>query len=120
MFQLCAACQPVIERFVQIHNHDHACFDCNTEQSNVTNPDGHAEVVPKQPLQDQSTSHRVQGRKDEDGGLQGGVKHHVQQQKDHEEYDRQNEFQPFFSTHFEFVFSRPSERIAGRQFQVFA
>jgi hypothetical protein len=79
--------EAVVQCFVEIHNHDHARFNGDAEQSDVADPHRCAEVVSEQLLQNQPTRKRIDRRENEDGGFRDGVKHGVEQEKDDKEDD---------------------------------
>ena len=58
--------QLTLKRFMQIHDHHHAGFHRNPEQRDIADPNRYAEVVAKQPLQQQSAGHGVDGWKNQD------------------------------------------------------
>src|SRR5579872_856528 len=110
-----STCEPPVQRFVKIDNHDHAGLDGNAEQRDVADPHCDAEVVAKQFLENQAARERIKCREDEHHRLCDGMKHHVEEDKDHEEYDGQDNLQPFFGSQFELVLSRPLETVACGQ-----
>src|SRR6202034_4272423 len=105
----------MFERFMKINHHDHARFYCDPKERNVTDRHSNAEVVVKKPLQEQPSTHRIDGREDEDKRFGNRVKDQVQQQEDHEENHRKNQLQTLLGTQFQFVLSRPSESVIRGQ-----
>src|SRR5579864_3223330 len=79
-----------VKRFVQIDDHNDSGFDSDPKQRDVADPYSDAEVVAQIPLQQQASRHRVECRKNENQRFTNGMKNHVEQQEDREEYDRQN------------------------------
>src|SRR5437868_6349081 len=102
---------------MEINHHDNAGFDGDPEERNVADPDRYAKVVSKQPLQNQSSSHRVKRGKDEDHGFSYGVEDHVKQQENHDKNNRQNDFQSLLGSHLEFVLTRPLICVASRHLE---
>src|SRR5713101_8461948 len=100
---------------MQIYNHDDAGFNGNAEESDVADPDRHAEVVAEQLLQNQAACQCIDRRENEDSRFGDGMKHHVEQHKDDKKDDRQNELQPLFGPEFELVLAGPFVSKAGRQ-----
>ena len=107
--------QFVFERFMEIDHHDDAGLDRNSEERDIADGHRNAEVVVKQPLQQQPSTHRIDSRKDEDERLGDRVEDHIQQQKNHEEDDRKNQLQPLLRAQFQFVLSRPLKGVIRRQ-----
>src|SRR5207245_9980300 len=107
--------EPVIQGFMQIYNQDDAGFNGNAEESDVADPDRHAEVVAEQLLQNQAARQCIDRRENEDSSLGDGMKHHVEQHKDDKKDDRQNELQPLFGPEFELVLAGPFVSKGGRQ-----
>ena len=107
----------MFERFMEIDDHDDSRLDRDAKERNVADRYGNAEVVFEQPLQQQSATHRIDGREDEDKRFGYRVKDQVQQQENHEEDDRQNQLQPLLGAQFEFVLSRPLKGVVGWQSQ---
>src|ERR1700733_5558772 len=105
----------MFQRFVEINHHDNACLNGGAEESNVTDPHRHAEVVMEQPLQQQSACHGVDGWYDQHHSLGSRTKDHVQQQKDEAEDYRKNELETLFGTQLKLIFPRPLEAIVCRQ-----
>ena len=77
-----------IERFVQIYDHHDFGLDRDTEQRDVANPDGNAEIVAKLPLEKKPSRHRIQRRKDQNQCFGHGSEHHIEQHKDRKEDNR--------------------------------
>jgi hypothetical protein len=63
--QLLAGLQFMFGSFMEINNYDHAGFYRDTKERKVTDGDGDAEVVVEKPLQEQPSTHRIDGREDE-------------------------------------------------------
>ncbi len=117
MLERHAFCEPVIESFVQIDDHDHAGFHGDAEQCDVADPNGHAKVVLEEPLKNEATGHRVEGGKNQHHGLRYRMEDHVQQHEDHKEDDRKDDFQAFLGTQFKFVFAGPLIDVSGWELQ---
>src|SRR6266436_2092923 len=100
---------------MEIHNHDHAGFNGNAEESDVADPYRYAEVIAEQLLQNEAACQRIDRRENEDSRFGDGMKHHVEQHKDDKKDDRQNELQPLFGPEFELVLAGPFVSKAGRQ-----
>jgi len=49
----------------QVPDHDDARLNCDSEQRNVPDPNGRAEVVAEEPLQNESADHGVKGSRNE-------------------------------------------------------
>src|SRR5437870_4257090 len=105
----------MIQRLVKVHDHDHARFDGNAEERNITDPDRHAEVIAEHPLQNQSASHGVEGRKDQYGRFSNRVEDHIKQHEDHKEYDGKNDLEALLGPKLEFVLARPLIVVPGWQ-----
>src|SRR5258705_5592298 len=105
----------MIQRFVEVHNHHNASFNSDTKQRDVTNPHGNTEVISEQALKNQAASQSVDCGENEDSSLGDGMKHHVEQQENNKENDRQNQLKPLFSPQLELVFTRPFVSKAGWQ-----
>src|ERR1700679_791955 len=113
-----AGAQFVFERFMEIHHHDHSGLYCDSEERNVTDCHGDAEVVVEKPLQEYSSSHCIDGWKDQDQRFGYGVEYQVQQHENHKEDHGKDQLQSLFGTEFEFVLSGPLESVIGRQRQL--
>src|SRR2546427_2713012 len=109
---------PLIRRLVQVHAHHDPGFNRDAKEGDISHPHGDAEVVPKQPLQNQPAGHGIEGREDEDHCLRYGVEDHVEKQKDHKEHHGQNNLQALFCTLLELVFTRPLIGVASWQLQL--
>src|SRR2546422_249320 len=109
---------PLIQRFVQVHDHHHPGFNRNAKERDVANPHSDAEVVSKKPLQNQPTGHGIESWNHEDHGLHYGVEDHVEKQKDHKEHHGQNNLQALVCTLLELVFTRPLIGVASWQLQL--
>src|ERR1700731_1662317 len=108
-----------VKRFVQIDDHNDASLDRDSKQRDVTNPDRNTEIVAKVPLEKKASRHRIERRKDQNECFGHGSEHHVQQQKNRNEDDRQHDLQPLLGAQFEFIFARPLQAVAGRQLELF-
>src|SRR5258708_24588252 len=95
----------MIECFMQVHDHDNAGFDCNSEQSNVPDPNRHAEVVAKQPLENQSAGHGVKRWKNQHESLSDGMKDHIEQEENDKEHHPHDDLQPLFGSKLELIFA---------------
>src|SRR6202021_1816855 len=60
-----AFCEAMLERLMQVDNHDDAGLDGDAEERDVADPHSYAEVVPEKPLQQEATRQGVDGREDE-------------------------------------------------------
>src|ERR1700730_17858152 len=76
VFEGSPGCQSAIERLVQVHNHDHACLDGDSEKRDVAHPYGHAEVVIEKPLENKTAGHGIERRENQNRGFCDGMKHH--------------------------------------------
>ena len=114
-----ALLEPLIDRLVEIHHHHHAGLHGDAVQGDVSDPDGHREVVAKQPLQDDATRHGVDDGEHHDCGF----RHRVERQKEQHEYDeddeRDEDLEPLARAHLEFVLAGPQERVARWQLHTF-
>ena len=90
---------------MQIDDHNNSSFDCDTEQSDVTDQDGNAEVVTENPLQQQAAADRIEGGKNQNQGFGNRAKYQIQQKENREEDHRQDQLQPFFCPQLKFIFS---------------
>src|SRR5260370_13610000 len=90
-----------------MHNHHHACFNGNAEESDVAHPHRYAEVIAEQHLQNQAACQRIDPRENEDSRFGDGMKHHVEQHKDDKKDNWQNELQPLFVPEIELVLAGP-------------
>src|SRR5579859_295952 len=102
---------------MQIDHHDNSGFNGDAEESNVPHPHRHAEVIPEQPLKNQSSSHRVKRGQDEDHGFCDRVEYHIKKQKNHKENNRQNDFQSLLGPQLKFVLARPLIDVASRHLE---
>src|SRR6202008_3187030 len=93
-------------------HHDDPGFNSDPEQSDIADPGRDTEVESKQSLKNETAGQSADGRKDEHSRLCKGMKHHVEQQEDDKEYNRQNELQASLRPLLEFVFSRPFVGVA--------
>ncbi len=53
MLERLTRCEAAVECFVQVHDHNYARLDRDTEESDVADPHRHAEVVAEEFLQDE-------------------------------------------------------------------
>src|SRR5581483_658339 len=79
-----------------------------------------AEVVAKQPLQDQPSGGRIERRKDQDDGLNNGMEDHVEQHENHKEHDGKNDLQTFLGSQFKLVLAGPRVVVPSRQCELLA
>src|SRR5579863_2513738 len=110
-----AGSKTALKRLVQVNHHDHARFDGDAEQGDVSHPDCDAEVVAKVSLKDKPSSKGVKGWKDQDGGLGDGMEHHIEQDKNHEKHDGYDQLQALLRAQLEFVFAGPFICVTGRK-----
>src|SRR5580698_6364558 len=82
--------QFVFESFMKIDDHHDTGFYSNSEECDVTDRHGDAEVVVKKPLQEQPSTHRIDGWKDENKCFGNRVKDQIQQKENDEEYHRKD------------------------------
>ena len=82
-----AGSETALKRLVQINHHDHARFDGDTKQGDVSHPDRDAKVIAKVSLQDKPSGERIDRRENQDGGFGDGMEHHIEQDKNHEKHD---------------------------------
>src|SRR2546422_8562496 len=105
---------------MEIDDHHNSGLHGDSKECDVAHPNGDAEVVAKPILENQAASHGIKRREDEDSSFRKRMKDHVEQQEDHEKYDRDNELQPFFGADFEFVLSGPLVAVSRGKTQFFA
>src|SRR5271156_1886553 len=101
----------MFERLMEINDHDDTRLHRDSEECDVTNRHSDAEVVVKKPLQEQPSTHRIDGGKDENKCFGNRMKNQVQQQENHKEDHRKNQLQAPLRTQFELIFSRPLEGV---------
>ncbi len=89
-----------VQSLVQVDDHDHAGFHRDSEERNVPDPDGHAEVIAKQPLQQQAAGQRVDRGHDKYDCFRGRAEDHVEQDEDEEEDYGQNELETLLGPRF--------------------
>ena len=102
-------------RFVQIHDHHDAGLNRRAEQRDVADPDGHAEVVAEQPLQEDAAGQRERHGEDDVRRLLRAVINDVKQQEDDEQRRRHDQPQSVLRADLIFVLAAPFNRHAGRQ-----
>src|SRR5713226_654541 len=105
---------------MEIDHHDHTSFNCDPKQCDVTDPDRNAEVVAKQPLQDQAACHGIERREDEHHGFGDVMENHVQEEEDHKEDDRQNDLEALLSPKFKLVLTGPCVDVSRWQCKLLA
>ncbi len=54
---------------MEIHHHNDTSFHCNSKERNIANRHSDAEVVMQEPLEQQSSTHRIDSGKDKDESL---------------------------------------------------
>src|SRR5262249_19113592 len=108
-----------IERFVQIDDHHDAGLNRDSEQGDIADPHCNTEVITKVPLEQKSPRQSVERRKDQDQRFGHRAEHHVEQQKDGDEDNRQNDLEPLFGAQFELIFAGPFQAIADWQLKLF-
>src|SRR5467141_4039241 len=94
MLQRFAGCEPAVQCFVEVYDHDDTGFHRDPKQGDVTDPHGHAEVVAQQLLQDEATGECIECRENEHCRFRDRMKHHVEEHEDHKENVRQDDLQP--------------------------
>ena len=62
-------CEPMLESFVQVDDHDDSGLDGNAKKCDVADPNGNAEVVAEHPLKEKPAGHRIKRRKDQNGSF---------------------------------------------------
>src|SRR5882724_985555 len=92
-----------IQSFMKIDHHDDAGLDGDSEQCDVADPYGNAEVEAHHVLKQQPAGHRVYGRKDQHDRFGHRLEEHVEQDKYQKEDDRQDDRQAFSSAQLEFI-----------------
>ena len=71
--------QLMVERFMEINHHNHAGFYGDSKERNVTDRRGDAEVVVKKPLQEQSSTHGIDGWEDKHERFGYRVEYEIQE-----------------------------------------
>src|ERR1700731_862030 len=100
---------------MKVDHHDHARLHGNSKQGDVTHPDCYAEVVSKQPLEDQSSGHRIECREDEHYGFGDVMENQVQEKENHKKDDWQNDLEALLGPKFKLVLTRPGVDVSRRQ-----
>src|SRR5882762_9466241 len=118
MLQWLSVCEPPIECFVEVHDHNDAGLDRNAEQRDIANPHRHTEVVAQQLLQDEAAGECIERRENEHCRFRERVKHHVKQHKNNEEHDRKYDLQALLGPQFKFIFARPFVGVTRRQMEL--
>ncbi len=108
----------MIKGGMQIYDHHHPGFNRDAEQCDVPHPDGDAEVVAKQPLQNQPAGHRIKSGENQYKSLNHGMENHKEQHENDEEDDGHDDLQPFLGANFELIFAGPLVGIACRQLEL--
>src|SRR2546421_1147222 len=104
-----------IERLVEIHNHHDSRLHGNAEKGDIADPHRHAEVIAKQLLQDEAAGERINRRENKHGRFHDGMKYHVEQHENHEEYDGQDNLEPLLGAQFKLVLAGPFVRVPRGQ-----
>ncbi len=113
-----ASPEALIQRLMQIDDHHDTGLNGNAEERDVADPNGHAEVIAKPPLQQQTAGKRIDRRKDQHQRLSHGMKDEIEQHEDDEEDDGKDQLQPFLRAQLKFVFAGPLKRIVRGQLQL--
>src|SRR6185312_4600433 len=113
--QRSAGYKAAIKGVTEVNHHDNAGLDGNAKKRDIAHPDRYAEVVPEPPLQNQSSGESVDRRENQYGCFRNGVKDHIQEDKNQEEHDGHDEFEPLLRAQFELVFAGPLPGVARRK-----
>ena len=97
----------LLQGFFQVDNHDHTGLNRGSEESNVADPDRHAEVVSQQILKKRPTGKRKRDCQDDMGGLHDRTKNHRQQHENDEKNDRHDQCQRSLSAKLALILSAP-------------
>ena len=102
---------------VKVNHHDHAGLDCDSEQRDVSNPHGDAEVEPHHVLEQQSAGHRIHSGKDRHDRFG----HRLEACKAVRRSGRRqlaNDRQALSRAQLELILSRPFQRVSGGQMEL--
>src|SRR5215472_973617 len=103
---------------MEIDHHDNPGLNGDTEQGDVANPYGHAEVVAHHPLEQQAPGHGVKGGKNQHKRFGHRMKNQIKQEEDDREGDRQYDLEPLPGSKLKLIFAGPVECVARLHLQL--